>query len=624
MSYKLFFILIFSTHFIYSQDLFIGNDTYLYAKDHVIFVNNDIKLDTPTSNIFLRGDAQLVQNADIKNSDEGELSIYQNQTTGVYEYNFFCSPVGVSDSSLNTNLDFDRSVIHDPENDTDLSNIVSAAYKYTTANEGTATQLSSRWLYTLRNSEGSNDWTRIYETTTIESGYGFITKGSPNTNNVLDFRGRPNNGTITVSCSFDGVDDQPNSGKPDYAETLTGNPYPSALDLKLFLMNSNNQADLSGEIFFWEQKEKNSHFLVDYEGGYSMYVPGAPNDLDDNGSYTTVPFENYNGDGSSNGESGNGNTTDYSLNNERRFAAVGQGFIIASNVDGGNAIFDNSMRVYFPEDSAFDGDGSVFAKNENSKSKENEEKRIPISHNSVNYKSLVENPTVVPEIRIHTHINNTFYKENVIAFRESTPDNKTYNRFYDGRNINELSSDAYLISGGNPLVIKSINYDEATRIPLGLKASEDNSSFSIKINKLKDVPEAVNIYVFDNEKNTYTDIKKSTFEINLEAGIYNNRFEITFNKNNSLSIDEAIFDDLKVFQDNTRSQLKIYNPKVVNIKMFSLIDLSGKHVLIDNKIATKKQLIYSTKLFSDGIYIAKLTTNTNQVLSKKVRISNSK
>lgn len=620
---KLFFIVIFSTHLIYSQGLFIGNDTYLYAKDHVIFVDNDIKLDTPTSNLYLRGDAQLVQNTDTKNSDEGELSIYRNQTTGVYEYNFFCSPVGVSDTSSNTNLDFNRSVIHDPENDIDLTNVVSTPYLYTTEKEATATELSSRWLYTLRDSEGSNDWSRIHETTTVQSGYGFIAKGSPNTNNVLDFRGRPNNGTITVSCSFDGIDDQPNSGKPNYAETLTGNPYPSALDLKLFLKNPNNQADLSGEIFFWEQKEKGSHFLVDYESGYGVYTPGDLDDLNDDGVYATAAFETYNGDGTSNGTT-SGNTTNFSANNQRRFAAVGQGFIITSNVDGGTAIFDNSMRVYFPEDSNPNGNGSIFAKNKNSKSEQSQEKIIPMSHNGINYKAIYENPTVIPEIRIHTHINNTFYKENVIAFRESTPDNNTYNRFYDGRNINELSSDAYLISGGKELVIKSINYDETTKLPFGLKASEDNSSFSIKINKLKDVPEAVNIYVFDNENNTYTDIKEGTFEINLKAGVYHNRFEITFNKNNSLSIDEALFDDLKVFQDNTISQLKIHNPKALNIKAFSLIDVSGKQVLKDNKTTTKKQLIYSTKPFSDGVYIAKLTTNTNQVFSKKVIISNSK
>jgi len=622
MIYRLIILVsIFSINCIQSQDLFVADNSYIYSKDVVVFVNNDIRLDTPTSNIYLRGDAQLIQNADIKNSDEGELSIYQNQTIDIYEYNYWCSPVGVADATSNINVDFKGSNIHDPADELDLANVNSTPYTFTYDYDGTLTELSSQWIFTLKDAEGYADWSKVFHTGDIETGYGFTLKGSPNANNVLDFRGRPNNGTITVSCSFDGTDNQPNSGKLDYAETLTGNPYPSTLDLKLFFVNSiNNQTDLSGEIFFWEQKQKNSHYLADYEGGYAVYTPGDLGDLSDNGSYAIAAFEAYNGDGSSSGNT-SGNTTDFSANNSRRYAAVGQGFIIASNVDGGTATFDNSMRlIYIPEDPI---DGSIFAKNGNSKSNQSKEKRIPMSHNGVDYKSLFENPTIIPEIRIHTHINNTFYKENVIAFRESTPNNNTYNKFYDGRNINELSSDTYIISSGKSLAIKSINYHESTRLPLGFKASKNNTTFSVKINKLKNVPEDVNVYVFDNENNTYTDIKNGAFEVHLDTGVYNNRFEITFIENNSLSVDDTIFDDLKVFQNNTTAQLKIFNPNSINIKTFSLFDVSGKEVLNDTNISSKKEIWYTTKSLSSGVYVSKLTTDTNQTFTKKIMISNS-
>lgn len=227
------------------------------------------------------------------------------------------------------------------------------------------------------------------------------------------------------------------------------------------MAHPDNQTNLNGEIYFWEQKQKNSHYLADYAGGYGVYTPGALGDPFDNVTYTVAAFENYNGDGSDNTNSG-GSTTDFSGNNQRRFAAVGQGFVIASNVNGGFATFDNSMRVYFAKDSTPAGDGSIFAKNGNSKSNEVKEKPIPMSYNGVDYKSLIENQTVIPEIRLHAQINNTYYKENVIAFRESTPNKNTFNKFYDGRNINELASDAYLISSDKELVIKSINYDETT------------------------------------------------------------------------------------------------------------------------------------------------------------------
>lgn len=363
---KIIFLFIFTCNFIFGQDLYIDDNTYMYVRDVPVFVNNDIRLETATSNLYFRGDAQLIQNVDIKNSDLGELSIYQNQTTGVYEYNYFCSPVGVSiDGITKANVNFNGSNIHDPADDTDLENVTSSAYLFTPAYEGTATELSNYWLYTLRNGEGYWSWKQIFNTGDAETGYGFTLKGSPNPNNVLDFRGRPNNGTITVSCLFDGTDGQPTSGVPDTAVTLTGNPYPSTLDLKLFFVNSaTNQSRLSGEIFFWEQKVKNSHYLADYEGGYGVYTPGdLTNITTDNGTYASAAFENYNGDGSTNTTT-TGNTTDFSANNSRRFAAVGQGFIIQSDLisGGGDATFDNSMRlVYVPEDAT---DGAIFAKGE--------------------------------------------------------------------------------------------------------------------------------------------------------------------------------------------------------------------------------------------------------------------
>jgi hypothetical protein len=624
MKLKSYLILFFVGSFAFGQDLYVADNSYLYANDVVVFVNNDIRLETPTSNLYLRGNSQLLQNTDIKNSDIGELSIYQNQTTNIYEYNYFCSPVGVgTDCITKANVAFNGSNIHDPN--PGINDITSTAYLFTSAYNGTATELSNYWMYTLESGEGYYDWQQIFNTGDVSTGYGFTLKGSPNPNNVLDFRGRPNNGTIVVNCSYDGVDDQP-SGKDNYAETLTGNPYPSALDLKLFFANSaNNQADLSGEIFFWGQKQNNSHYLTDYEGGYGVYIPGdITPPFADNGSYAVAAFENYNTDGSSNTNT-TGNTTDYSGNNERRYAAVGQGFIIASNVLGGNAVFDNSMRVYFPEDSSPGGNGSVFGRSKNSKKSEAEKKTtIPISHNGVDYESIFENPTMIPEIRVHTHINNTFYKENVIAFRKSTPNNKSFNKFYDGRNANQLSSDAYLISDDEELVIKSINYNESVRLQLGLKSSKDNTPFSIKINSLKAVPKDVNIYLFDKENNTYTNIKNDAFEINLDEGVYNNRFEITFQQQVLSTDNNNTLESFKVYQDNNLSILTIHNPNALNIQSLTVLDVSGKKIIHNTISSSTPTYKCSTKQLSNGVYVVQTNIANQQVFTKKIVVNNKK
>ncbi|NNC51203.1 MAG: T9SS type A sorting domain-containing protein [Flaviramulus sp.] len=631
MPQKFTLFLLLSANLLFCQDLYVGDNSYLYSRDIAIFVNDDIRLETESSNFYLRGDAQLLQNTDTKNSDAGELSIYQDQNTDVYEYNYFCSPVGVSvDGTTKANVNFNGSNIHDPADDTDLTNVSSSAYQFTSAYEGTATELSNYWLYTLKDAEGFWSWKQIFDTGDAGTGYGFTLKGSPNVNNVLDFRGRPNTGTITISCAFDGVDDQPSSGTANTAETLTGNPYPSALDLKLFIIANTGVIDggtaattvISGDIFFWEQKQTNSHYLEYYQGGYGTYIPGPLGDLMDNGTYTSAAFENYNGDGSVNGTT-SGNTTDFSGNNQRRFAAVGQGFVIQSNGLGGNVVFENSMRLFLPEDSTTSGSGSIFWKNNKSKTKSTKNEIVAMSHNGIDYKTILNNPAKIPEIRLHTHIDNTFFKENVIAFRESTPDNYKYNRFFDGININELSSDAYLISDEKELVIKSINYDETTRLPLGLKASKDNTEFKIEIHKIKNIPQNVNVYIFDNLDNSYTDVKNGTFDITVDEGVYNDRFEVTFAKSVlSIGNETETFANFEIFQNNTISQLKLNNPNNLSIKCIQVFDVSGKQVLTEHINSDNNQFYFSTKSFSDGVYVVKIKSSNQQSFTKKIMVRN--
>lgn len=623
----------------FSQDLYVDNNAYLYARDVVLFVNDDIRLETATSNIYMRGDAQLVQNTDTKNSDAGELSIYQNQTVGIYENNFWCSPVGVSiDGTANANVDFDGTNIHDPADHTDLTNVTSTPYGFIgNSYNGTATQLATYWIFTLISGGGYTDWSQELNTGNIPTGYGFTLKGSPNVNNVLDLRERPNNGDISIDCTFTGVDSDPLSGPTNQVETLTGNPYPSALDLKLFLTDgfgstsptgTNNRNILNGEAFFWEQKNVNSHNLADYEGGYSVYTPGDPTNLADNGSYVTAPFENYNLDGSVNGTT-TGNTQDFTVNNARRYTAVGQGFIVSS-IDnggapgGGTAVFNNAMRLYLAEDSTTGGNGSVFAKN-NTKGKSDDSQKPEVtamSHNGIDYQEIINNPIIIPEIRIHTKIDNTFYRESVIAFREGTPNNNTYNRFFDGRNYEGgLTRDAYLLSDDKELVIKSINYSEDTITPLGLKANKDNTPFDLSIFNLKAIPESVSIYVYDKLNDSYTDIRNNTFSVTLDEGTHNDRFEITFSKQSVLNTEAVSISNFKIFENVRRHQLEIINPNRLEMHEVKLYDVSGKLVLDKTFFTNKRKTTIPTKSLSSGMYVISLKLSDNQILNKKIVIS---
>jgi len=625
--------------FISAQDLYVSPSSYVFVQDEVVFVNDDVRLEAADSNIYLRDGAQLVQNTDTKNSDIGELSVYQEQTVGVYEYNYWCSPVGVADAAMNTNVNFDISNLHQPTNPALSSDVTTATYGITGSYESTATEIARYWLWQMQSGGGYVDWNHVSDYGNVATGFGFTMKGSPTANNTMDFRGRPNNGSLIIPCSFSGTDSDANSGLDDQVETLTGNPYPSAMDLKKFLMHPTNKPLLDSGIYFWQQKAIGSHYLQSYEGGYAVYIPGAivpdgdyNNPLhanwSDDGSYTVATFSAYNPAGNPMGASG-GTSANYSFNNERRYAAIGQGFMIRSfdnggAAAGGNAVIENSMRLYFKEDSTTGGNGSIFGKSANSS--ESVEQVTAMSHNGINYQELVNNPNIIPEIRIHTHINENYYRETVLAFRNNT--NLSYNKFCDGRNPLVLDSDTYFIADGKKLSIKSITYDIDTRLPFGLNADNTDNTYSITVNSLKNVSPNIEVFIYDKEADTHTDIRNGAFEISLPQGEYDNRFEVVFKDaskeaNEELLVTEAeVTDSFDVFQNNTNNQLIIKNPKSHIVKSFTMYDVTGKLIYNKHNLGNETEYTFPTSTLSAGTYITKVVTDQNFEISKKVIVHN--
>ena len=92
---------------------------------------------------------------------------------------------------------------------------------FTSAYEGISSPLtiSTRWLYTFTTSTDYSDWNYVGASGDIPAGLGFTMKGTNGSGNnqLYDFRGKPNNGTISNLVTADNF-------------TLVGNPYPSAID----------------------------------------------------------------------------------------------------------------------------------------------------------------------------------------------------------------------------------------------------------------------------------------------------------------------------------------------------------------------------------------------------------
>ena len=108
----------------------------------------------------------------------------------------------------------------------------------------------------------------------------------------------------------------------------------------------------------------------------------------------------------------------------------------------------------------------------------------------------------------------------------------------------------------------------------------------------------------------------------MSGGTINNRFEITFTTT-ALNTDVNFENYFGIYQNNDFQMLTIENPKLIDVQLVSLYDISGKIIFTKEKLGTENEYKFSTSSLSDGVYIVKLLSKDNQSLSHKVIVKNS-
>lgn len=609
-------------------------------------MNQDVELQS-NSNIYLRNEAQLLQGGTVlngSNKGQGTLSVFQEGTANNFGYNYWCSPVGVpvSSSSVNNNFHVNgvSGVIKRPISKTAFQtpSFVSGYDGYTDNSE---LQISSFWIYKYKALESYSSWEHVGTTGFVEPGLGFTMKGIEGDDTTTgigeatfnnrplfddqryDFRGKPNDGDINIEVLAPTVGTQyPNS-------TLTGNPYPSAINLNYFLLensgytinyttgvvsSSGSNHVINGNAYFWEhQKPATTHNLAGYIGGYGIY---APNNVNANspGTYANAPWNTYTLDGSVNVSGTSSGTNLY----KRMFTPIGQGFMVQGFANG-NAVMRNRYRAFVKEDAL---NNSEF-------------ERVSSVSNVVDVNNWNEIPNVagvdytlfskleVPQIKIHTILNNQYTREVILAFNPNTNDG--FDVAMDAvSNGSSLPNDAYfsITGNNNPFVITTLPFDVSKRVPFTIK-SGGTSTFKINVGNIINFTGSNEIYIYDGLTGIYHDIKNNFFEITLPVGIYENRFEVTFT-DQALSNDDNLKNTFAIVQNNTIQTLSISNPNLLNLKSIMLFDVSGKLIFNENNLETETNYEFPTNSISDGVYIVSLKDANNKTFNQKIIVENVK
>ena len=618
------------------SQIYVSANSYVYVNDTYVYATGNVNLNATTSNIYLRKDGQFLQGTTAfggSNQGNGALSVYQEGTVNNYQYNYWCSPVG--GSSAGGNQPFGITQLGVPSTNLDPRSFTAATIlpmsNYNGASSNGALSVAPYWIWKFiaRNAYdlgGPTGWIYVGSATTLNAGEGFTMKGTSGTDTFLPYTGASQNRSAISTAlasgdqryDFRGI---PNDGSMNVAmvlgnQTLTGNPYPSAIDLQALLIangptsgGGTNVCD--GTALFWEHdKTVNSHNVGAYRGGYGVYN-GATN------TYTPATYYNYNGDGTQGGVFSTPNNSF-----QRKFAPIGQGFMVrctavAGNVSG-NFVHRNTYRVFRREGAVNNSEFQRISGNSGAVVTDFYED-IP-NLQGIDYTQISKTPA--PQIRINALLNSQAVRQIALVFIDSAVEGYDAADSQSADVGSNLPYDMYLSLANSEFVHSANKFNLANKYPIGFKCNA-KGTFKIKVSEFVNFNGVDNVYLHNKETNEYFDIKNGEYEVSLPAGVNNTKYEITFQSNtlNTISNNADSFD---IYQNNVNTLLTIKNPNLIDVASVTLFDVQGKTVLNKKELEVNEVYEFNTNNLSQGIYIVKLVTKSNQEITKKVAITNKK
>ena len=553
-----------------------GNkESFMYVQGTMVYVEKHIDLKKNPSgsleaSIYLRNEAQLLQGReDITNTGDGMLSVFQEGKATAYTYNYWGLPV----RNPNVNSRSPANIIHEPFSRThSRPAIITSNYN---GNSNPLT-ISSRWIYKL-SGWGYLDWKFIGNEFDLKPGEGFTMKGVDGVNTQVrlygvennpggeqryDFRGAPNTGTISLDIVQDEV-------------LLVGNPYPSALDLNLFLLENTNT---TGIAYFWDSRPVASHYLQDYEGGYGAYSPALGTQ-----GYVPPVFQKFNNTGET--IENTGNTGEYYA---RRYAPIAQGFIV-EGLQTGKVHFRNRYREFQKENPVFS-----------------------------EFKSMNENNAEIdiPFFRLNVTLGNKYTRQLLIAFHPASTTG--VDRAMDAKNFSPLDTDVGFWNENQKYIIDV--RPEKTDIPLEISAAEPvEIHFELAPgNHFED-----EVFLWNAEDNIYYNLKNQQVSIPVNSGDLTGKYWITFSKRiDNTEEPVAVQNEYKIFQNNFYHRAEILSPFTSTPRIIELFDIGGRKIREIKGLENEFYYAIPTGNLTNGVYIIKIISDDGAIVSKKVIISN--
>ena len=547
-------------------------------------------------NIDLNGESQLIQteDSDLEVASSGVLERDQQGTRDLYTYNYWSSPVGVSNTSSNNNSYTLPNIFRDGTNPASPTaiNFLTSGYNGTS---GSPIGIADYWIWKYSNQAADDypSWQHVRSTGTISPAEGFTMKGVANTSGNITLEqnytyiGKPNNGDINLTMS---------SGN----EYLVGNPYPSAMDANQFILDNisvasggNNPSGniINGVLYFWDHFAVSTHNLAQYQGGYSTYT--LMGGVEATSTDTRINATGLTG-----------------TKRPERYIPVGQGFFVSTveslptvtPVVGGTIEFNNGQRIFKKEVVSGTNTGSVFFRT-------NESTSVESSLNAETDNRM--------KIRLKFDSPKGYHRAIMAGVDPNASD--SYDLAYDAPLNEDQNEDFFWRFDNQNYIINAVdNFNPDQVLPLGLKTTLAGNVV-ISIQELENIPDNIDIFIHDIQLDTYHNLKESDFVINLPQGNYMNRFEVTFN-DNALGIEDVNNTTLEVSYLNSNESIAITNPNGLSFTSVEMFNVLGQSIYKITKNLSSESYQELKAPLASGSYIIKLKTSEGAVLSKKVLV----
>ena len=537
-------------------------------------VTNYLKL---IGDIDLVGESQLLQDQGsiLDVSSSGKLERDQQGTKDLYTYNYWSSPVGLSNTTSNNNsFKLSDNILKNGTISAAPNNITFLTSGYNGSVSGTNISIADYWIWKFANnlSNSYSAWQHIRRSGTIKIGEGFTMKGVESSPTSLGstqnytFYGKPNNGDIALNI---------NEGNG----YLIGNPYPSALDANQFIIDNDETlggtGSATGTLYFWQHWGGGSHVLAEYKGGYASYTlaGGSP-----------APFM--------------GTPPPGLIKRPGRYIPVAQAFFVTAKTTG-TIKFNNGQRVYQNEN----GITSLFVKPGFTKQS----------------KASAKNDIADSRTKLRLGFNSVNNIRRQILVTADPATTCGYDWGYEAPYIDNLIDDMYWMIEGEKYTIQGINeICESTVMAIGIHTKNDGYN-SINLDSLENAPDNMNVIIHDKTLNTSHNLTESSYNTYLPAGEYLNRFAISVSSKELLAnatIESTIFE---AYYSNETKSIIIHNPNQKTIKSTEVLNILGQ--TIQNFASTSNQNLieYKPQQISPGAYIIQIKSDSG-IISKKVLI----